>query len=405
MSKWRQIDIVVAGHICFDIIPKFRKASYKTLDEIFVPGKLINIDEPILSTGGPVTNTGLALFKLGAKVEFMAKVGDDIFGNAVIEMLKQETGTINKGIKKEKNMFSPYTVCIALPGIDRIFLHHPGTNDTFGYSDVNFDVVKNAKIFHLGYPPLMRKLYLSNGRELVRILKKVKSLKVTTSIDMSLPDPTSKSGQVNWNAILKNVLPYVDLFLPGIEETMFMLEPKKYRQLKSKSLRLKEDTLDHLSGADFIQISDILLEYGVKIIGLKCSRRGYYIRTANKNILNKIGSAKPKDLNNWANRELWAPSYQIKNIASALGSGDSAVAGFLVAFLKGKSIEETIRYANVVGAQNLRAYDAVSGIGNWREVEKMGKKRKAKFNKLKITTPGWRWAQDTKIWTGPHDRG
>ena len=44
----------------------------------------------------------------------------------------------------------------------------------------------------------------------------------------------------------------------------------------------------------------------------------------------------------------------MKNIASALGSGDSAVAGFLVAFLKGKSVEETIRYANVVGAQNLR---------------------------------------------------
>lgn len=400
----KHVDVVTTGHICFDIIPKFRKTSYKTLDKILVPGKLVNIDEPILSTGGPVTNTGLALLKLGAKVEFMAKVGDDIFGNAVIEMMKQKTGTIVNGIKKEKQIFSPYTVCIALPGIDRIFLHHPGTNDTFGYYDINFDVVKNANIFHLGYPSLMRKLYLDNGRELVRILKKVKSLKVTTGMDMSLPDPASESGKVNWNVILKNILPYVDLFLPGIEETMFMVNPKRYRQLKNKSLRLKEDIVDHMSGADFTQISDILLGYGARIIGLKCSHRGYYVRTADKNILNKMDSVSPKDLDNWANRELWAPSYQIKTIISALGSGDSAVAAFLVAFLKGKNVEDTIKCANIVGAQNLRAYDATSGIGNWREVEKMVKNKKIKFNELKITTPGWRRAQDTKIWTGPNDR-
>ena len=403
MSKEKQIDVLVAGHICFDIIPKFSKTEYRSLDKIFVPGNLVNIGEPALSTGGPVTNTGFAISKLGAKVDFMAKVGDDIFGNAVIKMMEKETGAASKGIKKEKGVFSPYTVCVALPNIDRVFLHHPGTNDTFGYKDIDFDIVKNAKIFHLGYPPLMRKLYQNDGIELVRILKKAKSLNLTTSVDMSLPDPESESGRADWDAILRNILPHVDLFLPSIEETMFMLMPEKHKQLKS-SLRSEDDIVDHISVTVFTKLSDILLEYGAKIATLKCAHRGFYVRTAGKAVLDKIGPNKPENLDSWTNRELWAPSYRITSIASALGSGDSAVAGFLVAFLKSTSAEEAIRYANAVGAQNLSTYDATSGIGNWEETKKMVNNEEAVFNELKITTPGWRRAKDMKTWTGPNDR-
>jgi len=399
----RTLDVVAAGHISFDMTPQFRKSSYRTLDEVLIPGKLIQVDQPTIATGGTVSNAGLALFKLGVKVEFMAKVGDDMFGNAIIEMLNNKTGRICRGITRNKNASSSYTVCIAVPGIDRIFLHHPGTNDTFGYRDVDFEVVKKTKMFSFGYPPLMRKLYLHEGEELVRIFKKVKSLGVTTVMDLALPDPASEAGRLNWNIIFKKVLPYVDIFFPSIEETLYMIDPKKHGRIKEKAVSRHEDMVDHLSGADVTSLSDTLLDYGAAIVGLKCSHRGCYVRTAGKASLGRMGVAKPGDMDAWANRELWAPSYHVKNIVSALGSGDSAYAGFLTAFLKGKSVEETLRCANIVGAQSLRAYDASGGIGTWKDVECVAKKRDAKFNPLTIATPGWRRANNNNLWRGPHD--
>ena len=49
----KELQVVVAGHICLDIIPAFKKTD-KKIDEIFVPGKLINVGSVNVSTGGPV---------------------------------------------------------------------------------------------------------------------------------------------------------------------------------------------------------------------------------------------------------------------------------------------------------------------------------------------------------------
>lgn len=399
----KPIDIIVAGHICLDIIPKFGESKEKTLDKILIPGKLVNVFEPVIATGGTVSNTGLVLFKLGAKVEFMAKVGDDLFGNAIIDIMKQKTGMSGKGMSKVKDEFSSYTIVISPPGIDRVFLHSPGTNNTFGYNDINFNVVKKAKMFHLGYPPLMRKLYLNDGEELLRIYKKVKGHGLITSLDFSLPDLDSESGRINWNKVLERVLPYVDICLPSIEEACYMVSRPIYRSVKQKAGG--EDTVDYFLPEDIALIADIFLKYGVKIVVLKCGHRGIYVRTQNKTVLNKMSYVKPEHKDNWSDRELWIPSYRVEKIASDTGSGDSAIAGFLAAFLRGKSIEETIKCANAAGAQNLRSYDAVSGVETWDEIQEMIKNKKTKFIELRIDTPGWWWDKVLKIWIGPNNRG
>ena len=54
----------------------------------------------------------------------------------------------------------------------------------------------------------------------------VKDLDVLTSLDMTLPDPESESGKVDWKRILTRVLPYVDIFTPSIEEIVELLKNK-----------------------------------------------------------------------------------------------------------------------------------------------------------------------------------
>ena len=44
-----------------------------------------------------------------------------------------------------------YSVVLAIPGIDRIFLHDPGANVNFSGSDLDFEAIKEADLFHFGY--------------------------------------------------------------------------------------------------------------------------------------------------------------------------------------------------------------------------------------------------------------
>ncbi len=254
----KDIDAVVAGHICLDMFPEFAGRTSMSPEDLFVPGKLINTGGMRICTGGTVSNTGIAMHILGAKVSLMGKVGDDFIGDTIVNFLKKQVPA--EGITVSKGESSSYTIVIAPKDTDRIFFHNPGTNDSFCYDDVDFEAIKNSRLFHLGYPPLMKRLYENDGEELKRIYERVKKLGVMTSLDFALPDPESPAGMVDWNAILKNVLPSVDLFLPSVEEAQFILDKKEFVRLRE---RAKGKELLHLfDGDQLTSLSDTLLVRG-----------------------------------------------------------------------------------------------------------------------------------------------
>lgn len=387
-------DVAAAGHICFDIIPTFPDTGATQIGEIMTPGKLVNMGPVATSTGGPVSNTGIGLHILGLDVQFMTKVGDDAFGAAVVERL--DGITTAEGVKVEKGAHTSYTVALAPPRIDRIFLHHPGTNDTFVSNDVNYDLVGKARHFHLGYPPLMKGLFSNEGAELAETFRKAKEAGATTSLDMSLPDPNSESGQAPWNKILEKTLPYVDVFLPSIEEAVFMMERDRF--IKMKAQHGGAELIDFFTAADYSVLSDQFLAMGSKIVSLKSGHRGFYLRTADKSKFEQMGRARPGDADNWSNRELWAPAYNVDPIASATGSGDSSIAGFLSAFLRGEPIERAIKYANTVGSLNLTQLDALSGLKNWDETTALMEDASRKLNRFEIAEAGWNYDGERNIW-------
>jgi sugar/nucleoside kinase (ribokinase family) len=392
----KDIDVVVAGHICLDMFPEFINTKKTSLEDLFIPGKLVNIGGMRICTGGTVSNTGIAMHILGARVSFMAKVGDDFIGETILNFLNSRVRA--EGIKIVKGESSSYTIVIAPKNTDRIFLHNPGTNDSFCYDDIDFDVVKDAKLFHLGYPPLMKSLYENDGEELKKIYSRVKELGVMTSLDCALPDPNSPSGRVNWKMILKRVLPYVDIFLPSVEEAQFVLDKREF--LKMRERTEGKELLHLFDGDGLTKLSYKLLDYGGKIVGLKCGSRGLYVRTASRKKLMNIGGI---NLDNWSERELWAPSYHAESFVSAAGAGDSAIAGFLVALLKGETIEMCLNYASMCGAQNVQALDTVSGLINW-EMTTSKIESGWKRNDLKIRTAGWKFDAGKELWHGPGDR-
>ena len=84
--------------------------------------------ESDVHTGGSVANTGLALKLLSNEVQLMGKIGRDAFGTMVKSVM---TSYGVDGLIEDAGSATSYSVVLALPGCDRIFLHDPGANDSF----------------------------------------------------------------------------------------------------------------------------------------------------------------------------------------------------------------------------------------------------------------------------------
>jgi sugar/nucleoside kinase (ribokinase family) len=396
MAQAKLYDVCTAGLLCLDILPKIPKKSATEIASLLAPGKLLNVGKPVFHTGGAVSNTGIVVTKLGLKVLFMSQVGDDMFGRMTVDLLQEYGET--KGILQASGEDSSYSVIIAFPGVDRIILHNPGCNNTFSSKSPDYGLIEKCRLFHFGYPPLMKRVYLNNGRELKKIFQRVSSKEVITSLDASLPDPDSESGRVEWRSVLKNVLPHVDIFTPSLEEAMYFLDPKSYLWKKYQD----PDFAGTLPFVDYKRMAEEFLEMGCGMVMLKAGERGIYLRTSNASRLKNLGQVAVKSAAEWPDRELWAPSYVPKVIVSATGAGDATVGGFLTALLKDYGPERSLRVAACVGYQNLRALDTTSGIGTWSETLRG-------IRTLPFYDLGWKateasWDKSAKIWKGAADR-
>src|SRR5258708_16870009 len=75
-------EAVVAGHICLDVIPLLVGGAVH-----FTPGHTVGAGPSIFATGGAVSNTGLALHKLGVPTLLIGKVGDDLFCHSLLRII------------------------------------------------------------------------------------------------------------------------------------------------------------------------------------------------------------------------------------------------------------------------------------------------------------------------------
>ena len=399
--KKKDIEIVAAGHTCLDLIPAFTiEGTVDKMTDVLVPGKMINMGQCVVVGGGPVTNAGVSIRRLGVKAELIGKIGNDDFGKQILRWYEEHEGHF-KGIKMVDGESTSYTIAICIPGIDRFYLHHCGANDTFAYDDMDFDLVDNSKLMLFGYPPWMKKLYDNTGAELTKILKKTKELGTTTALDLSIPDVNSPAGQVDWKAILKDWVPLSDIMVPSAEELFFFLYKKDFLEKKA-NLGPKEGVLDKMTVEEISRMGKDLIDMGTAIAMVKCGHRGLYVRTAGKDRLKKLGAAGCGDLENWANRELWFPVYKEEKFVGALGSGDSAIAGFLSAFVWGHTIESCLRYANAAGSMNVTVPDGLTWNKGFEDLTKRIESG-WETKELKIDEDGWNFERE--FWVGPDNSG
>lgn len=358
--------VIVAGHICIDITPVFPNKRTTNISEVLQPGKLIEMGKAEVSTGGAVANTGLGMKILGADVTLMGKVGCDEFGNMICDILNKYDAA--KGMIFSDKVSTSYSVVLAVPGIDRIFLHNPGANNQFRAEDISEEALKEATLFHFGYPTLMKSMYENNGAELIALFKRVKAMGCATSLDLSAVDPDTEAGRADWEKILEAVMPYVDFFVPSVEELCFMLDKERFKEWQIRACG--RDITEVLApDTDIKPLADRCMSLGAKVLLLKCGRPGMYFKSADVKKLKGIETIIKLNIDDWADREIFEKSYVPDKVLSGTGAGDTSIAAFLTAMLNGEAPEMCLNLAAATGASCVTAYDALSGLKPLEELK------------------------------------
>jgi len=339
--------IVVAGHICLDIIPALSEA----LD--LRPGGLVVVGASTVSTGGPVGNVGLALHRLGVPVRLMGRIGDDTFGRAVLEVLRARDSRLADGMIVAPAETTSYSIVINPPGVDRTFLHCPGANATFGAGDLPLQALKGARILHFGYPPLMPRLYSDGGAESRGLFESIRARGLAVSLDMCEPNPHGEASRVDWAQWLARVLPEGDVFAPSLDELRVMLREARHAPLDLASLRA---------------LASRVMDVGPALVALKLGDQGLYLRTGGGKALDRLCRVLGLDAETWRGREVLSPCFSPVRLAGTTGSGDATIAGMLAALLRREGPVSVATCATAVGACSVEAPDATSGIPQWCEV-------------------------------------
>ncbi|MDF1549983.1 MAG: carbohydrate kinase family protein [Bacteroidales bacterium] len=362
----KEYDAVVAGYTCVDLIPDLKKHQHSNnISDFFKPGKIIEIGGMDFVLGGVVPNTGIAMKKFGSKVFLNGLIGNDFIGKTAESQLARYGATEGMVVSKEGK--TAFSIVIAPPGVDRIFLESPGCNQDFDITHINFEMVSKARLFHFGYPPLMRQFFLDNGRKLIKMYSKIQKMGVVTSLDFSLPDPESESGKVNWQEILDNTLPFVDIFVPSLEELMRVMMPQKFLEIQAACEN--SDFEDEVPFQLVRELGKQMITLGVSILLIKMGKRGVYLCTGDISQVNKkLGNTLQNK--HWTNQEILCNSYTAEHskIKNASGAGDIAIAAFLTSILNADNPGTAIKYAAIAGRDSLYCQNIFKGMTSWEEL-------------------------------------
>lgn len=310
--------VVCCGHACLDVIPTMHR------DEIPPPGGLVKIGAAMVAPGGSVSNTGLALHKLGVSVRLVARIGDDLFGHDLARQFEIVGQGLSDHLRCVADEPTSYSIVISPPNSDRRFLHCPGANDSFSPEDVTDEALDGVTLLHLGYPPAMQAICDHDGAGLVELFERAQSRGILTSLDLCGIDANGWSGAIDWERLLKNVLPWTDLFLPSRDELSAMTPAAP----------------------------EAVLSWGCRVLAIKDGEQGISVWTSDD--AERIGPG-------WGGQTRQAPTF-IVEVVGTTGAGDTTIAGFLAGLVNGESLDTTLDLACAAGAHCVGRADATSGL-------------------------------------------
>ena len=158
--------------------------------------------------GGSSGNCAVALSRIGLQVAFMGLVGQDPFGDFLLDNMRAQ-GVATDYLRRTDRVKTGATVSLSLAH-DRALATYLGTIAALSYDDLDLGALEACRHLHLGSYFLLQGLRGSY----CRLFAAARQAGLTTSLDLGW-DPAQK-----WNGELPELLSLVDVFLPNAEEAV-----------------------------------------------------------------------------------------------------------------------------------------------------------------------------------------
>ena len=309
----KKYDVLVVGELNVDLI--FDKLGDK-LPEV---GKEIFADEMILTLGSSSAILAANLSTLGPRVSFIGKIGKDSFADLVLTSLESK-GVDTSSIIQSSEHKTGITVACSY-GNDRAMVTHPGAMNHLTIDDITTEQLEQAKHLH------MSSVFFQPGLkpDITELFKRAKEAGLTTSFDPQW-DPNEK-----WDVDLKALLPYVDVFLPNIEEIKFMTGTQS-----------RDEALE--SVADF-----------ANIVIVKDGENGSFLWSENEQINQSI--------------------FTNPNIVDTIGAGDSFNSGFISKFIEKQPLKKCTEFGALTGAVNTTSAGGTTAFSSLNDVKEIASNR------------------------------
>jgi len=288
--------IVVADHVCTPI------------SHLPAAGELVMADSMLLTSGGCAANAAVDLVKMGVRVAVVGRVGGDIFGRIVADLLK-EHGLDVSSLQVTTGLDTSQTLIVNVSGQDRRFIHTFGANASFCAADIPIERLDQCQVLYLGGYLLMPRMV---QEELVPVFARARKQGVKTVLDVATPGPA------NYLPRLEKLLPHVDVFLPNNHEAELICGDKD---------PLRQAEFFHRMGVDTAVIT-----------------------------LGGEGAILVQD-----GRRLRAGVYPIDYLDGS-GGGDAFDAGFIYGLLHHLDAADCLRIASALGASCVRAIGTTPGV-------------------------------------------
>jgi sugar/nucleoside kinase (ribokinase family) len=308
--------IIVADHVCSPI------------SHVPGAGELVMSDRLILTIGGCAANTAVDLAKMSVPATVIGRVGSDIFGRVVAEMLRDH-GVDVSGVTITSGVDTSQTLIVNVIGQDRRFIHAFGANAEFSAADIPLDLVARCRVLYLGGYLLMPNV---RQDELVTVFEAARQSGAKTVLDVATP------GRAEYLSRLEKLLPHVDVFSPNNHEAEL---------ISGEHDPVRQAELFHRLGATTAVIT--LGSEGSVLVSEKVHLR--------------------------------AATYPVEFVDGS-GGGDAFAAGFVFGLLHAMGPEDCLRVASALGASCVRSIGTTPGVFTRSECETFLKKHELKIERL-----------------------
>lgn len=282
-----RFDVTIAGELNLDLI-------LYGLPEQLAPERELLADRMMLALGSSSAIVAHNLAVLGSRVGFQSRIGEDQLGQIALERLKH--GGVDVSLVRRVSGATTTGLTVILHHEAwRNILTYMGTIAEMNWDDLDLAYLADSRHFHFS------SYYLQCGLRprVGELFQHLKSKGLTISLDTN-DDPDDR-----WEGGLREILGYVDVFLPNEREAC------------------------KVAGTDDLEAAIRKLSEMVPLLVVKRGRKGALAQRGKERVV--------------------GPTMQVVAI-DTVGAGDSFDAGFLHEYVRGSDLQTCVASGNRAGA-------------------------------------------------------